>query len=191
MTLRSHIVRREYTSTTDDKTRRVISEVEKITPARVIRRERDGLSILAPLDGSCPTRSTSMQAEAIGEVVTVPSGNFQQIGSTGLGSNAVTFGGAWLERQEPVLMERDETTFVTYHGGGFTSLLVIEYLLPRKFWVDSGVPELHPDISIANFVVVDSVSATADVTVGAAALWDVDPVSGESILGPVRFSFKG
>jgi len=187
MTLLSNVARRNFVQTTKVKTREVVRSTEVITPSRIVSKNTDGRATVVALDGTCPTRSTAIQSEQIGETIFVPTANFNQTGSTGLGATIVSgnnFG--WIEEQIPQIMDIGTTTEITYVGGGFNLTLVIVYLLPRVYWVDPDIPEVHPDITITNLVIVDPQTATADVTVAADAVWELDPATGEPItLGPI------
>ena len=189
MTIRPSSIRRTYTGATDDRTVEVVVKNEVVRFARILDRNTDGLSTLAEIDGTCPSRSNAIRSDAIGDVVTTGSTNRQIVGSTGLGSSIFGPGGAFLTKQIPKILPIGETTIgVQYIGFGFTPFFVIEYLLPKIEWFNQAVPELHDGIAVVNLVVVDGNLATADVIVDSDVVWHLDDL-GEPIGAPVRFNF--
>lgn len=190
MPLHTKVARRNYPGRVRSNTQGVIGSVSVVSPARVTARRTDGFSTLVALDGTCPQRSQAVQSEAIGEVVFTPNTNFQQTGSTGAGSTVFLGGAAWLEKQEPKIMELGEITPVTYFGAGFNEFFTIEYLFPRTYWSDPLVPEVHTGVTVTNLTLVDSMMMTADVDVASDAVWDIDEDGNPLIFGPVNFEFS-
>jgi len=183
--------RRNFTGTTNKTTRALIDTNKIIRPSLVNGRRVDGLSELTQIDGSCKTVSDTIGQEAIGDIVLIPSGNFSQTGSSSGGFSifAGNEGSVWMREQEPVCMEIGSTTSVEYFGFGFSEDMIIEYLLPTMWWKDQSIEEVHPNIEVTNLVIINELTATADVIIDSGIEW---PKVGEEkcgILAPVKVTF--
>ena len=165
--------------------------------AKIVGRRTDGLSRLADvygdcvaadgICGSCNSFSRSFRQESNGTVIIVESPRQRQYGVSGAGFvRQGSFDIFVLNSQDPVDLPRGKTTAVTYAGLGLKSSLEIEYLLPMSLWVNPAAREVHPGVSIANLVVVDSETATADVTVTADAIQVFDEF-GEPVSFPIWY----